>query len=124
MNLMQTVVLDTNALLMPFEIKINLDLALRDLLGEVRIVVPGPLVGELKHLDHRYAKAALALARKYEIIPTEYTGDNAVIELAYRTGGYVLTNDKELRRRLRKEGVPIIYLRSGTHLAIDTYLGE
>ena len=109
---------------MPFEIKMNLDLALRDLLGEVRIVVPGPLIGELKHLDHRYARAALALARKYEIIPTEYSGDNAVIELAARTGGYVLTNDKELRRRLRKESVPIIFLRSGTHLAIDTYLGE
>ena len=69
---MQTVVLDTNALLMPFEIRINLDLALRDLLGDTRIVVPGPLVGELKHLDHRFAKAAIALARKYEIIPTEY----------------------------------------------------
>ena len=121
---MQTVVLDTNALLMPFELKMNLDLALRDLLGEVRIVVPGPLVGELKHMDHRYAKAAIALARKYEIIPTEYTGDNAVVELAARTGGYVLTNDKELRRRLRKEDVPIIMLRSGTHLVIDSYLRE
>jgi len=121
---MQTVVLDTNALLMPFEMKMNLDLALQDLLGEVRIVVPGPLVGELKHLDHKYAKAAIALARKYEIIPTEYTGDNAVVELAAKTGGYVLTNDKELRRRLRKEAVPIIMLRSGSHLVIDSYLGE
>ncbi|MBP3385479.1 MAG: twitching motility protein PilT [Candidatus Methanomethylophilaceae archaeon] len=121
---MQTVVLDTNALLMPFEIKMNLDLALRDLLGEARIVVPGALVGELKHVKHRYAKAALALARKYEIIPTEYSGDDAVVEVAFKTGGYVLTNDKELRRRLRKEGVPIIFLRSSTHLAIDTYLGE
>ena len=121
---MQTVVLDTNALLMPFEIKMNLDLALRDLLGEARIIVPGALVGELKHVKHRYAKAALALARKYEIIPTEYSGDDAVVEVAFKTGGYVLTNDKELRRRLRKEGVPIIFLRSSTHLAIDTYLGE
>lgn len=124
MTSMQTVVLDTNALLMPFEIKMNLDLALKDLLGEARIVVPGPLVGELKHLDHKYAGAALSLARKYEIIPTQATGDSAVIELAKATGGYVLTNDKELRRRLRREKVPIIFLRSSTHLAIDTYLGE
>ncbi len=121
---MQTVILDTNALLMPFEIKMNLDLAIRELVGEARIVVPGPLVGELKHLDHRFAGAALALARKYEIVPTVTTGDNAVMELARKTGGYVLTNDKELRRRLRKEGIPIIFLRSGTHLAVDTYLGE
>lgn len=121
---MQTVVLDTNALLMPFEMRMNLDLSLAELLGEVRIVVPGPMVGELKHLNHRYAKAAIALARKYEIVPTEYTGDNAVLELAVRTNGYVLTNDQELRRRLRKENIPLIYLRSGTHLVVDTYLGE
>ena len=124
MSAMQTVVLDTNALLMPFEIRINLDLALQNLLGEARIVVPGPLVGELKHLDHKFARAAITLARKYEIIPTKSSGDNSVIELALQTGGYVLTNDKELRRRLRKEGVPIILLRSGTHLEIDTYRGD
>lgn len=116
---MQTVVLDTNALLMPFEMRMNLDLSVQNLLGDVRFVVPGPLVGELKHLDNKYAGAALTLARKYEIIPTEATGDNSVIELALRTGGYVLTNDKILRGRLRKVGVSLIYLRSGTHLVVE-----
>ena len=48
---MQTVVLDTNALLMPFEIGINIDAEIRNILGEARIVVPGPLIGELKHLS-------------------------------------------------------------------------
>ncbi len=121
---MQTVVLDTNALLMPFEIRINLDLALKDLLGEARVIVPGPLVGELKHLDHKFAGAALALARKYEIIHTAESGDNAVIELARRENAFVLTNDKELRRRLRKERIPLIYLRSGTHLTLEIYVGD
>ncbi|MDR3282530.1 MAG: twitching motility protein PilT [Candidatus Methanoplasma sp.] len=116
---MQTVVLDTNALLMPFEIRINLDVALRDLLGEVRCVVPGPLIGELKRLDHKYAKAALELARRYEIIQTENDGDKAVMEVAIATDGYVLTNDKDLRSSLRKIGVPVIYLRSGTHLVTN-----
>ena len=119
---MQTVVLDTNALLMPFEVRINLDIALRELLGESRIIVPGPLIGELKHLKHRYARAALMLARRYEIIPTVASGDNSVIELAVKEGAYVLTNDKELRRRLRKENVPLIYLRSGRHRVVDDYL--
>ena len=116
---MQTVVLDTNALLMPFEIRINLDIALRDLLGDVRCVVPGPLIGEIKKLDHKFAKAALELARKYEIIQTSFSGDDAVIDVATSTCGYVLTNDKELRIRARKQNVPVIYLRSGTHLVID-----
>ncbi|MDR3205876.1 MAG: twitching motility protein PilT [Candidatus Methanoplasma sp.] len=115
---MQTVVLDTNALLMPFEIRINIDAALRDLLGDVRCVVPGPLIGELKRLEHKYAKAALELARKYEIVQTESSGDEAVMEAALATGGYVLTNDKDLRTKLRKAGVSVIYLRSSTHLVI------
>ena len=117
--IMQTVVLDTNALLMPFEMKMNLTLSVERLLGEVEFIVPGPLIGELKHLDNKYADAALQLARKYEIVPTEATGDNAVMELALQRNAYVLTNDKNLRGRLRKVGVPLIYLRSGTHLVVE-----
>lgn len=117
---MQTVVLDTNALLMPFEIKINLDLALRDLLGDVRCVVPGPLIGELKHLDHKFSKVALELARKYDIVQTTASGDDAVIEAALALNGYILTNDKDLRARARKQDIPLIYLRSGTHLILET----
>jgi len=118
---MQTVVLDTNALLMPFEIRINLDLALKDLLGDVRCVVPGPLIGELKHLEHKYAKAALELARRYEIMQTTLFGDDAVVEIALLTGGYILTNDKDLRARARKQGIPLIYLRSGNHLIVESF---
>lgn len=116
---MQTVVLDTNALLMPFELRINIDYAVQEVLGDVRFVVPGPLIGELKHLDHKFANAALQLARRYDIIPTESHGDSAVIELALRLNAYALTNDKGLRQRLRREGVPLIYLRSGTHLIVE-----
>jgi len=118
---MQTVVLDTNALLMPFEIRINIDLALEKLLGEARIVVPGPMIGELKNLDHKYAGAALELARRYEIIQVDKSGDDAVVEAALMTHGYVLTNDKELRARLRKMSIPLIYLRSGTHLVLESF---
>ena len=116
---MQTVVLDTNALLMPFELRINLDYAVRDLLGDVRFVVPSPLIGELKHLDHKYADAALQLARHFDIIQTEAHGDASVMELALRLNAYALTNDKGLRAKLRKAGVPLIYLRSGTHLVVE-----
>ena len=120
---MQTVVLDTNALMMPFEVGINLDLAVREILGDVRFVVPGPLVGELKHLQesNRFAKAALALARSKEIIQCDLHGDDAVIEVANKEKAYILTNDKELRRRARAQRIPLLYLRSGTHLILETY---
>lgn len=120
---MQTVVLDTNALMMPFEVGINLDLAVREILGDVRFVVPGPLVGELKHLQEtkRFAKPALMLARSKEIVQCDGHGDDAVIEVAQRENGYILTNDKELRRRARTQHIPLLYLRSGTHLILETY---
>lgn len=118
---MQIVVLDTNALLMPFEIRINLDLAVSEVLGDVEFVVPGPLIGELKHLKNKYAGAALELARRYRIIQAESKGDQSVIEVALLTKGYVLTNDKALRQRLRKEKVPLLYLRSGTHLTLEDF---
>ena len=118
---MQTVVLDTNALLMPFEVGLNLDIEVRNLLGDVRFVVPGPLVGELKHLDNKWAKAAITLARSRKIVQAESHGDDSVLEVAEREHAYILTNDKELRRRARKAGIPLIYLRSGTHLVLETY---
>ncbi len=116
---MQTVVLDTNALLMPFEIGLNIDLAVRNVLGDVRMVVPEPLMGELGRSKNKFAKAAIKLAQKYEIVPTENMGDNAVLELAVRTEGVVLTNDRELRSRLRTLKIPTMYLRSGTHLVLE-----
>ncbi|MCL2785715.1 MAG: twitching motility protein PilT [Methanomassiliicoccaceae archaeon] len=117
---MQHVVLDTNALLMPFEMRMNLDLAVSSLLGDVKMVVPGPMVGELKNITSKYAKVALMLARKYEIIQTEASGDDAIVEAAVRLDAYVLTNDKELKRRLRSLRIPLIYLRSNTHLVLET----
>ena len=117
---MQHVVLDTNALLMPFEMRMNLDIAVASLLGDVRMVVPGPMIGELKNLENKHSKAALSLARKYEILHTETSGDDAIVEAAVRLDAYVLTNDKELKRRLRSLRIPLIYLRSNTHLVLET----
>ncbi|MFA6951642.1 MAG: PIN domain-containing protein [Candidatus Methanomethylophilaceae archaeon] len=116
---MQTVVLDTNSLLMPFELGLNLDLMVSDVLGQAHMVVPEPLLGELARSKNKYAKVALKLANKYEIVPAEKRGDDSVIEVALRLNAIVLTNDRELRSRLRKVGVPLLFLRSGTHLILE-----
>ncbi len=116
---MQTVILDTNALLMPFERRLNIDLELQRLLGTVRAVIPEPLLGELRRSSNKHASAALALAAKYETAPTDARGDDAVLELAIRLQAPVVTNDKRLRSRLRQEGIPLIYLRSGNHLILE-----
>jgi rRNA-processing protein FCF1 len=43
-----------------------------------------------------------------------------VLEAALRLDAYVLTNDKELKRRLRELRIPIVYLRSNHHLVVET----
>ena len=72
-----------------------------------------------RSLKNKYSKVALSLARRYDIIPTEASGDASIIELAEKTGAFVLTNDRELRNKLRDRGVPLIYLRSGNHLVAE-----
>ncbi len=64
---MPKVVLDTNALLMPFEQRLNIDSQLRELLGDPEVFVPGPVIGELKRSKNKFARAALQLASKYSI---------------------------------------------------------
>ncbi len=116
---MQKVVLDTNALLMPFEFSLNIDLELKRLLGQCDVYVPGPVIGELRRSRNRHSKAALALARKYKIFETQLQGDNGVIDAGIKLNAFVVTNDIILRGKLRKRGIKVIFLRSGNHLAFD-----
>lgn len=116
---MPVVVLDTNALLLPFERSINLDAQLRSLLGSCDILVPGPLIGELKRSANKHARAAIGLAFHYTVVDTEAAGDDAVIELAEKHDAYVVTNDRALIGRLRKKRIKVILLRGGSHLGMD-----
>lgn len=116
---MQKVVLDTNALLMPFEFRLNIDLELQRLLGDFEVYVPGPVIGELRRTESKHAEVALKLARKYQIFETSIQGDNGVIEAARQLGAFVVTNDFIMRGKLRRLGLKTIFLRSNNHLTID-----
>jgi len=116
---MQKVVLDTNALLMPFEFKMNLDLELANLFGEFEAYVPGPVIGELKRSDSKYAQVALKLAGKYKRYETSTQGDAGVLEVAKALDAMVVTNDYILRRKMRQEGIRAVFLRSRKRLVIE-----
>jgi rRNA-processing protein FCF1 len=114
------VVLDANALMMPFQFKLNIDLELERLLGSFEVVVPSTVVEELKNVartqKNSEAKVALKLASKYRIVEAEGRGDDAVLSAAKEMGAVLLTNDAELRKRARKAGLRTACLRSRTHL--------
>ncbi|HXZ23386.1 MAG TPA: twitching motility protein PilT [Methanomassiliicoccales archaeon] len=116
---MQKVVLDTNALLMPFEFSLNLDLELKRILGQCEVYVPGPVIGELKRSTSKYAKMALELSRKYRRYETSIQGDAGIMDAAESLQAFVVTNDALLRAKLRRLGLKVIFLRSNNHLELD-----
>lgn len=117
----QTVLLDANALLMPFQFHLNLEAELRRLLGEVDLVVPTPVLEELRMLatHDRDARAAERLASRYRAVPGRGSADDALLDLAVELRAVVVTNDQPLLDRLKKEGVPRAFLRSRSHLVVE-----
>ena len=123
----KTVILDSSAILMLFEFSIDLEKELTRLLGNYRIVVPTPIVRELEFLSENgtgkkktKAKASLKLIKKYDAIDMERSNaDNSVLELAKKINGIVVTNDRELRNRIKEMSLSVIFLRAKKKLVMD-----
>ncbi|VVB62244.1 Ribonuclease VapC9 [uncultured archaeon] len=121
----KTVILDSNAILMFFEFSIDWEKELSRLLGGYHLVVPTAVIQELRILATRNkgqkkAAAALKLIGKYDTISQEAnTADEALMKIAEKTQGIVVTNDIELRDRLKNRGFPVIFLRGKKKLVLD-----
>lgn len=116
--MVKAVVLDANALMMPFQFRLNLDREIARLLGDLSVLVPSSVLDELSGLDDAGAKAALALAAKYEVAPTDLRGDDGVVDVATKRSAAVVTNDRELIFKLKRLRIPILRLRSGRYLVM------
>ena len=122
------VILDSNAIMMLFEFSIDLEDELTRLLGKYHVIVPKPIIEELEFLSKHgkgkkkfIAKPALEFVSRYDVDSedTDEKGDNAVFHLAKKLSGIVLTNDRVLRKRLRKESLHVIYLRGKNRLVLE-----
>ena len=121
-----TVILDTNALMMPVELDVRVFDELDRLVGDADLVVPRPVIAELDRLrDAGTGEAATAasvgrdLADRCRAVDSAASyADDAVVELADGVDGYAVTNDRPLRDRLLERGVRVIGLRGRTTLEI------
>ncbi len=125
-----SVILDTNFLFVPLRFGVDIFEELERVLGRpVRCLVPRSVVEELNLLKRgsnpsfqKEIDFALELVRRCQVTDEEriLAGDvdDHIMHLAIRTEYPVATNDKEFRRRLRAEGVPVIFLRQRTHLEL------
>ncbi len=121
----KTVILDSSAILMFFEFSVDWENELKSLVGAHHLVVPTAVVKELQMLASRgagqkKAVAALKLIEKYETIDEDSPyADEALLKIALKTKGIVVTNDTVLRHRLKEQGNPVIFLRGKKKLVLD-----
>ncbi|GGI93994.1 hypothetical protein GCM10008995_00220 [Halobellus salinus] len=131
-----TVILDTNALMMPVELNVRVFDELDRVVGDADLVVPGPVLAELEKLaaagngtEATAAAVGRDLADRCRVVGTEASyADDAVVELAADAAdpndddagnaGYAVTNDRPLRDRLLERGVRVLGLRGRTTLQI------
>lgn len=114
------VLLDTNALLMPAQFRVDLYDELLALFGDFEPITLEEVVGELSGLsrgrgrDAAAARVGLAMARRSTVVPSGSTAervDDRVIEYARREGCTVVTNDRQLRKALLGKGIDVVSMR-------------
>ena len=114
------VLLDTNALLMPAQFRVDLYDELLALFGDFEPITLEEVIGELSGLsrgrgrDAAAARVGLAMARRSTVVPSGSTAehvDDRLIEYARREGCTVVTNDRQLRNALLGEGIDVVSMR-------------
>ena len=124
----ETVVLDTNALMMPVEFDVRVFDELERLTGRspeaLDLLVPRTVAAELDRLAAESGRAARAarvgrdLAGRCRVVETDESyADDAVLALAVARDALVVTNDRPLRDRLRAAGARVASARGRDTLA-------
>lgn len=128
---MKKIILDTNFLLIPGQFKIDIFTEIRCLVDfQYRFFIIDKTIDELNKIiedkntkvkDREYAKIGLELIKLNKIgkikSDKKYV-DDAIVEKADKDS-VVATSDKELKKRLKKKGVKIIFLKKKQVLALE-----
>jgi len=118
-NKMIKIILDTNFVGIPFEFKVDIYSELERIIDEkYELFFPDICLNELKKLKFGEVAKDLMLKKGVKILPLEKKGsvDETLINFAKENGYAIATQDKELRKKALKYNIPIIILRSKSHL--------
>lgn len=120
-------VLDTNFLLVPHQFRIDIFGEIEELLEFPHTyVVPSGVKKELEKLaegkgsEGAAARLGLKILRERECTEVESRGnvDSWIRKYAKKENAIVATNDRELRNKLKKDGVEVVLLHSKSRLGI------
>lgn len=124
------VILDTNFLLIPGTLGVDVFAKIREFDPQAELFVVDTTIGELKHIQAkqrakfaRQAKLALQLIEQQniQVIKTEKNKNTDLIiaEKAAKDKYAVATQDKALKQMLHKKQVPVIVLRQKKYLRLE-----
>ena len=125
------VILDSNALFVPLQFKIDVFSDLKRLLNRsFELVLLSPVKRELEALARKgspklrkNASYALKLAEKCRYVEVDFPAstltDDVIVKVAEEWKSPVFTNDRQLKQRLKDISVPVIYVRQKSRLEID-----
>lgn len=131
MRMSLQIIADTSFLMIPGMFGVDIVGELKRLLRpHYKLVIPRPVVQELKQISEHgnpnekmAARLGLVLVGRGSIIDVKKDADESIIELAGQMQCAVGTTDTALRKELRRRGIPVIYLRQKSHLAMDGQIG-
>jgi rRNA-processing protein FCF1 len=105
---------------MPFQMGIDVESEVTREMGRCRIAVPEVVLAEIQAMQGsvKDGPAALKYALRFDTVPTHGLGDEAIVDCARRTGGIVVTGDRGLIKRLRKEGLRVLRPRQKSRLEL------
>jgi len=129
------VIPDTNFLLVPGQFGVDIIGELNRVLDvRFRIAVPNAVLQELEVIERKSRgkdlmaiRMAKKLAERFEVVEIGRFGerpiDDQIFDFAVKNERVIVcTNDKELKRRLRERGIPVVYLRSKKILELEGML--
>ena len=125
------VIFDSNFFFIPSQFQLDIFEELTNLLNQrFDPILLSPTQKELQRLakesspkTRKQASLALKLAEKCRVVHVEKglkeTHDDVIVRVAAEWKCPVATNDRELRKRLRNLGVPVIFLRQRHRLELE-----
>lgn len=122
------VVIDTNFFMVPFQFNVDIIDELEKALPSYKLTTSSFVINELKGLKRNNkgkirlnADLALKLANSsnIEIKDISLENNETVDDALLRVSEVLATNDIELKKRAKKKGITVAYLRQKKYIAID-----
>ncbi|MGP6207148.1 PIN domain-containing protein [Cuniculiplasma sp. SKW3] len=112
------VIPDTNILIYSVKQRIDLKWELGKKLGRFRMILLSCVRKELEGLSRSINEASIALTiyGNTEVVMADGTGDECLERECARLRGIMVTNDRNLAERAKKNGISVLNIRDGRSL--------